>query len=162
MKDNSNLKIKTTIEITITDYLNETKIGDLINFLDRYPDIVKSYIEGKEDGINIYPKDLILRTFKLEKPVTSIELQNVKDRSRIQPFINELDKFFFVNPTPSEIHISRFKTMCALANAKANKKYLKDLSLSDKYGDFAGISYGKSPIETAKYCINNELFSLLK
>lgn len=133
--------------------INEEKIKKLETVLTNYPDILSEF------GI----KKQIIKTFKFEKPLASLELYD-KNTQKVAQFIEDLESFFFVGNTYFEsesqevgfsglIFISRFKNVFDVAI-----NYPKKLkSLLDEFADLSGILFGKSPKEVAQYC--SEQFS---
>ena len=76
-------------------------------YCEQHPDILLKYKERKFP--EVYPEVLILETFTFEKPLTSVEIDDLKPK-RVLQFIEDLEKFFFVTYKHNEIHISRFRT----------------------------------------------------
>ena len=133
-------------------FISEERIIKLERILANYPDILSEY------GI----KELIVKTYKFEKPVTSIELYS-KKTDKIAKFIEELEEFFFVAYVPfpvsqnSEysglIFISRFRNLFDVAI-----NYTKEHNgVLDEFADLSGILYGYSSKEIADYCSEERL-----
>lgn len=142
------------------DILNDKKIRQLELVLEKYHKIVTHYGEGEVDGKTLYPRDLIMKTFKFEKPVTSIEITDFNPR-QVSPFIEELKKFFFVEYTFFEIFISHFRTLCDVAIGRRRHKKIK-IRLSCNFPDFEGFYYGYPLKEVAKYCLVKGFYHLIR
>lgn len=158
MANNSKEEVEENTEaITLKSFLSDERIRQLEGVLDEYPDIVSYDSEGEENDEDIFPKDLIMRAYKSEKPLTSIEIHSVKPK-RARNFIKDLEKFFFVRYNSYEIYISRFRSLCNVAMDDPRKED----GLSGKCPDLEGILYGYSPKEVARYCLKEELYHLIK
>ena len=140
--------------------ISEERIRKLEKVLLNYSDILSEF-EVKEQ---------IIKAFKFEKPLTSIEVDS-EDNEKIVQFMKELEKFFFVGhiyfePDSKEfgfsglIFVSRFKNLFDVALNYANKHN----GLLDGFADLAGILYGYSSEEVAEYCSEKRLkkFNLIK
>ena len=94
---------------------------------------------------------LILKAYRLEKPLTGIEIYGASV-SDVRQLVRELKKYFYVVKSPDSeiknnkfygtIYVSRFKTLIQLASR---------VPLTDRVADLAGIIYGYKPKEIAKY-----------
>jgi len=127
--------------------------------LDNYTPLLDGIID---QGYSL--KELIIRTYKFEKPLSSLEL-NKKPRESVEDFITKLGSFFFVKALePSSesdyfsgvIILSRFKNIIQVAigywyQARENKVG------EDVYADIFGLLYGFSTKEIAKYCSKERL-----
>ena len=93
------------------DFVSEERIKKLEKILDNYPDILGEF------GI----KDQIIKAFKFEKPLTSIEVDS-EDNKKVVQFMKEMENFFFVGHSYFEpdsrefgfsglIFVSRFKNV---------------------------------------------------
>ena len=133
--------------------INEERIKKLEKVLDNYPDILSEF-EIKEQ---------IIRTFKFEKPLTSIELEG-ENKEKVAQLIEELENFFFTGhiyfePDSQEstfsglIFISRFKNLFDAAMNYAKKHN----GLLDEFADLSGILFGYSSKEVAEYCLEERL-----
>ena len=129
--------------------ISEERIKKLEKILANYPDILSEF-EIKEQ---------IIKAFKFEKPLTSIELEG-EDKEKIAQLMEELDNFFYTGriyfePDSQEsafsglIFISRFKNLFDAAMNYANKHN----GLLDEFADLSGILFGYSPKEVADYCL---------
>lgn len=134
-----------TPELLVT---NE-KINQLKTVLAKYPDVLLAYKE-REDP-DIYPDVLILEAFRLEKPLTSVDVTGIKSK-RIKEFTKDLNEFFFVSRKRKEVHVSRLKTLVYIA---------KKFGLSDKNADLAGISYGYTLKQIVEYSFKRS-YDLIK
>ncbi len=145
-------------DLEFDDLLSDEKIISFTQFLESYPDLLFEYCEGeKDDKTRIFPNDLIIKTFKFEKPLTGIETQDL-DPTRILQFVKDLEYFFFTRQTPSQIYISRFRSLVDTAlNVKRN-----EVGLSGKHPDLESFLYGKSLKEIARYCLKEGLYHLIK
>ena len=154
MTHNSGKVIEKDLDIwPLESLVNHERIMRLEEVLAKYPDILLSYQEGKD----IYPKDLIMDAYAFEKPLTSIEIDDIKSKKVLQ-LIKDLEEFFFVRYTSYEIYISRFKSLCNVAIDKPRNK----IGLSDEFADLAGILYGYSPKEVVQYCLKRRKYHLIK
>jgi len=86
--------------------------------------------------------DLILMAFRLEKPVTSIELYPESD-SLLSGLEEDLSEFFFVYRDDKILYVSRFRTLIEVIENQDG--------LSDSNADLAGILFGFSPENVAGY-----------
>ena len=140
--------------------ISEERIKKLENVLANYPDILSEF-EIKEQ---------IIKAFKFEKPLTSIELEG-ENKEKVAQLMEELENFFFTGhiyfePDSQEfgftglILISRFKNLFDVAMNYANKHN----GLLDEFADLSGILFGYSPKEVAKYCSGERLkkYNLMK
>jgi len=140
--------------------INEKRIKRLERILANYSDIFS------EIGI----KDLIMKAFSFEKPLTCIEIYN-EDNDRVEQFMKELENFFFVGRTYFEpdsqefgfsglIFISRFKNLLDVILSYTNDHN----GFLDKFADLSGIMFGYSSEEVVKYCSQERLkkFNLIK
>ena len=140
--------------------INEERIKKLEKILANYPDILSEF-EIKEQ---------IIKAFKFEKPLTSIELEG-ENREKVAQLIEELENFFFTGhiyfePDSQEfafsglIFISRFKNIFDAAMNYAKKHN----GLLDEFADLSGILFGYSSKEVADYCSEERLkkFNLIK
>ncbi len=163
MANNSEILMEVNKKVTtLEDLLNEERIRQLEELLVRFNDLVTSYYsEGEdEDGEDLYPKDFIMTTFLFEKPVTSIEIGSM-NLEEVVEFRGELEKFFFVEYTPSEIFISRFRTLCDVAIGIKNRNDIT-IKLSHNFPDLEGFFYGKPLKEIARYCLKKKKYHLIK
>jgi len=101
-----------------------------------------------------------LETFTFGKPLTSVEVDDMKSKRALQ-FIEDLKEFFFVTYDLNEIHISRFRTLCDVAIGKLGQEKEK-FKLSDRNADLAGIFYGYSLGQIVQYCFKEGLHHLIK
>ena len=140
--------------------ISEEGIKKLEKVLVNYPDILSEF------GI----KEQILKAFKFEKPLTSIELEG-ENKEKVAQLIEELENFFFIGhiyfePDSQEcafsglIFISRFKNLFDAAMKYAKKHN----GLLDEFADLSGILFGYSVKEVAEYCSEERLrkYKLLK
>ncbi len=136
--------------------INEERIKKLEKVLANYPDILSEF-EIKEQ---------IIRTFKFEKPLTSIELEG-ENKEKVAQLMKELENFFFTGhiyfePDSQEsvfsglVFISRLKNLFNVAMNYANKHN----GLLDEFADLAGILFGYSFKEVAEYCLKERLSKL--
>ena len=115
-------------------------------------------------------KEQIIKAFKFEKPLTSIEV-DTEDNEKAVQFMEELENYFFVGhiyfePDSKEfgfsglILVSRFKNPFDVAMNYAKKHN----GLLDEFADLLGILCGISFEEVAEYCLKARLkkFSLIK
>ena len=103
---------------------------------------------------------MIKNTFTFDKPLTSIDISNVRSKKLIQ-FIDDLKKFFFVTYKSSEIHVSRFRTLCSVAIGELGEGE-NLVKLSERFADLAGNFYGYSPGEILQYCLDKGFYHLIK
>jgi len=143
---------------TLESLITYEKVRQLEEVLAKYPDILLQYTERKNP--DVYPDILILETFTFEKPLTSVEIDDLKPK-RVLQFIEDLRKFFFVTYKHDEIHISRFRTLCDIAIGKLGERG-EEVRLSDRYADLAGLFYGYSPKQIVEYCLKRGLYDLIK
>ncbi len=140
--------------------VSEERIKKLEKILANYPDILSE----------LRIKDQIIKAFKFEKPLTSIELYD-KEPERIEKFLEDLEDFFFIGQVPffaesqestfsGLIFLSRFRNLFDVAMNYANKHN----GLLDEFADLSGILYGYPSEEVARYCSEERLrkFNLLK
>ena len=162
MLDNSKKVIEGEPEfLTLEDLLNDERIIQLQEVLDEFDDIVTRDSEGvDENEEDIYPRDLIMRTFKFKKPLTSIEYHGM-DFRLVSSFIGAMKQFFFVEFTFSEIFISRFRTLVDVAIGR-RKRGGKRIKASCYFPDLEGFCYGYPLIEVAKYCLKKMKYHLIK
>lgn len=159
MANNSRRLIEGNAELlTFESLVSIEKVMRLEGVLAKYPDILLNYKERKNP--EVYPNVLILETFKFEKPLTSVEVDDMKSKRALQ-FIEDLKEFFFVTYDDDEIHISRFKTLCDVAIGKFEREG-KKINLSDRNADLAGLFYGYSLKQIVQYCFKRELYHLIK
>ena len=129
--------------------ISEKRIKKLEKLLANYSDILSEF-EIKEQ---------IIKTFKFEKPLTSIELEG-ENKEKVAQLMEELEIFFFTGyiyfePDSQEstfsglIFISRFKNVFDAAINFANKHN----GLLDEFADLSGILFGYSSKEVAEYCL---------
>ena len=141
-------------------FVSKEKVNRLEEVLANYPDILSEF-EIKEQ---------IIKAFKFEKPLTSIELEG-EDKEKVAQLIEELENFFFTGhiyfePDSQEsafsglIFISRFKNLFDAAMNYAKKHN----GLLDEFADLSGILFGYSSKEVAEYCSEERLkkHSLIK
>jgi len=137
---------------------------------------LKSLIDNFDELLFGEDKELIMDAYKLEKPLTSLELYD-RNKKLVFEFINQIKKYFFIevklidiwelaqlvdevkyeerNQFYGEIFLSRFKTLPKVA--------IEYDDLSDKYADLAGVLYGgHSLIDIAEYCQQERLEKLFK
>ena len=133
--------------------ISEERIKKLEKVLANYPDILSEF------GI----KEQIIKAFKFEKPLTSIELEG-ENNEKVSQLMKELEKFFFTGhiyfePDSQEfafsglIFISRFKNLFDVAMNYAKKHN----GLLDEFADLSGILFGYSSKEVAEYCLEERL-----
>ena len=140
--------------------ISEERIKKLEKVLAYYPDILSEF----------EIKDQIIKAFKFEKPLTSIEVDS-EDNEKVIQFMKEMEDFFFVGhiyfePNSREfgfsglIFISRFKNLFDVAMKYANEHN----GLLDEFADLSGILFGSSFKEVAEYCSKDRLkkFNLIK
>ena len=140
--------------------INEERIKKLEKVLANYPDILSEF-EIKEQ---------IIKAFKFEKPITSIEIDSENTKKVVQ-FMKEMENFFFVDHISFEpdshdirfsglILLSRFKNLFEVAMSYANKHN----GLLDEFADLSGIIFGYSPKDVATYCSEERLkrYNLMK
>ena len=136
------------------------RIKNLEKVLAKYPDILSEF-EIKEQ---------IIKAFKFEKPLTSIELEG-ENKEKVAQLMKELEIFFFTGhiyfePDSQEfsfsglILISRFKNLFDTALKYAKKHN----GLLDEFADLSGILFGYSSIKVAKFCSEERLkkYDLIK
>ena len=133
--------------------IKEERIKKLENVLANYPDILSEF-EIKEQ---------IIKAFKFEKPLTSIELEG-ENKEKVAQLMEELENFFFTGhiyfePDSQEstfsglIFISRFNNLFDAAMNYAKKHN----GLLDEFADLSGILFGYSSKEVAEYCLEERL-----
>ena len=140
--------------------INDEEVKKLEEVLMNYSDILSEF------GI----KEQIIKSFKFEKSLTSIEIEG-GNKEKVAQLMEELEEFFFVGQTYFEsdshelgfsglIFISRFKNLFDVAMSYANKHK----GLLDEFADLSGIIFGYSPKEVAKYCSGERLkkYNLMK
>ena len=134
-------------------FVRKEKVNRLEEVLANYPDILSEF-EIKEQ---------IIKAFKFEKPLTSIEVDS-EDNEKVVQFMKEMEDFFFVGhiyfePDSQEfefsglIVVSRFKNLFDVAMNYAKKHN----GLLDEFADLSGILFGYSPLEVAEYCLEERL-----
>jgi len=141
-------------------FINKEKIRKLEEIIAYYPDILSEF----------EIKDQIIKAFKFEKPLTSIEVDR-EDNEKVIQFMKEMEDFFFVGhiyfePESREfrfsglIFISRFKNLLDVVIKYANEYN----GLLDEFADLSGILCGISTEEVAEYCSKERLkkFNLMK
>ena len=138
----------------IAKYCSPERIKELEKVLGNYLDIF-------DDGGTI---DQVLRAFKSEKPVTSIELVSVNPNI-VKKLIIELEEFFFVGQGYSDpdlleytfsgdLFVSRFKNLLDILVYYSNKHH----GVFARFADLAGfLLLGKPPKEIAQYCSQKRL-----
>lgn len=146
----------------IAKYCSPERIKELENILTSYrPDIISGYWVVEE----------IIRAYKSEKPVTSIELYDKKIKI-ISRLIEELKEFFMVgqvsfDPDPpkstfsGDIYLSRFKNPFDVIMDYASKGN----GLKESFADLSGfLVLGKPPKEVAQYCLKERMkkYNLIK
>lgn len=141
--------------LTIEDLVTDERIESLQRILNKYDDIPKAYKEFGE-----YPHKMIADTFTFDKRFTSIDVCSVSAK-RINQFMADLSSFFFVSNNLEEVHISRFKTLCDVAIGKLEIDG-EIVRLSDRFADLAGAFYNYSPKKILQYCLDRELYHLIK
>ncbi len=133
--------------------IDEERIKKLKKVLANYPDILSEF-EIKEQ---------IIKTFKFEKPLTSIEIES-ENKEKVAQLMEELENFFFTGHIYFEsdsqefafsglIFISRFKNLFEAAMNYAKKHN----GLLDEFADLSGILFGYSSKEVADYCSEERL-----
>ena len=139
--------------------INEERIKKLKEILNKYPEM----ISDEEIG------DSIIKTFRFEKPLVSIELYD-RQTEKVLKFIEELEDFFFIGqihfPESQKsdfsglIFISRFRNIFDVAIHYVNKHK----GLLDEFADLSGILYGYTCKDVARYCSKERLkkFNLIK
>jgi len=134
-------------------FVRKEKVNRLEEVLANYPDILSEF-EIKEQ---------IIKAFKFEKPLTSIEIEG-ENKEKVAQLIEELENFFFTGriyfePDSQEsafsglIFISRFKNLFDAAMNYAKKHN----GLLDEFADLSGILFGYSSKEVAEYCLEERL-----
>ena len=140
--------------------ISEERVKNLVRVLTSYSDILNEF------GI----KDQIIKAFKFEKPLTSIEIE-CENMRKVEKFMDELKNYFFVGHVYFEpdseqfefsglIFISRFKNLFDVAMNYAKKHN----GLLDEFADLSGILFGFSPQEVLEYCSKERLkkYKLIK
>jgi len=137
--------------------IDEKRIRKLVKVLANYSSILIEF------GI----KDQIIKTFKFEKPLTSIEIVS-EENDKIKQFMKEMEEFFFIGNTDYEtdsqfsslVFVSRFKNLLDVAISYTSMHN----SVLDKFADLSGILTGYSPKEVAEYCSEERLkkYNLIK
>lgn len=140
--------------------ISEERIKKLEKVLAKYPDILSEF-EIKEQ---------IIKAFKFEKPLTSIEFEG-ENKEKVGQLMEEFENFFFTGciyfePDSQEftfsglIFISRFKNLFDAAMNYANKHN----GLLDEFADLSGILFGYSVKDVVEYCSEERLrkYKLLK
>ncbi len=133
--------------------IDEERIKKLKKVIANYQDILSEF-EIKEQ---------IIKTFKFEKSLTSIELEG-ENKEKVAQLMEELENFFFTDhiyfePDLQEfafsglIFISRFKNLFDAAMNYAKKHN----GLLDEFADLSGILFGYSSKEVAEYCSEERL-----
>lgn len=146
----------------IAKYCSPERIKELEKVLTNYrPDIISGQWVVEE----------ITRAYKSEKPVTSIELYDIK-ANLLKRFIVELEEFFLVgqvsfDPEPAEstfsgdIYVSRFKNPFDIIMKYATKGF----DLREWFADLSGIFVrGEKAKGVALYCQKDHMkkFDLVK
>ena len=123
--------------------LDVSQYAELQKVLQKYKDLVEIDIR------------LILNAYKLQKPLTGIEIDE-EPILRVREFVARMRDFFFVEMWEcprlaykpgkfnGSVFVSRFKTLPTLATQYDG--------LSDIYSDLAGVMYGYPLREIADYC----------
>lgn len=118
-------------------FVSKEKVNRLEKVLAKYPDILSEF-EIKEQ---------IIKAFKFEKPLTSIELEG-ENKEKFAQLMEELENFFFTGhiyfePDSQEfvfsglIFVSRFKNLF-----EATMNYAKKHNgLLDEFADLSGILF---------------------
>jgi len=159
MANNSRKAIEENLEETTFESLvSIEKVMRIEDVLAEYPDLLLNYKERKNP--EVYPSVLILETYKFEKPLTSIEVDDTESK-RTQQLIEDLKEFFFVTFDHHQIHVSRFRTLSRMAIGKFEEDG-KKVELSDRNADYAGLFYGKSLKQIVEYCLKRGLYHLIK
>lgn len=140
--------------------INDEDVKKLQEVLAKHPDLLSEF------GI----KEQIIKSFKFEKSLTSIEIES-GNKEKVTQLVEELGEFFFVGKTYFEsdsqdlgysglIFVSRFKNLFEVAMKYANKHN----GLLDEFADLSGIIFGYSPKDVANYCSEERLkkFNLIK
>jgi hypothetical protein len=140
--------------------ISKERIIKLEKVLANYSDMLSEF------GI----KEQTLKSFKFEKPLTSIEIDS-ENTEKVVQFMKELENFFFVGhiyfePDSQEvgfsglIFVSRFKNPFDVAMNYANKHN----GLLDEFADLSGILFGYSSKDIANYCSKERLqkYNLIK
>lgn len=112
----------------------------------------------------------IMGAFKSKKPVTSIELYDIR-AIMFEKFIEELKEFFFVGQVyfdpnsprtkfSGDIFVSRSKDLLDVMAYHAKKHN----GMSDGFADLSGVLFGKPIKEVAQYCSQEGLkkFNFIK
>jgi len=141
-------------------FVNKEKVNRLEEILANYPDILSEFEINEQ----------IIKTFKFEKPITSIEIES-GNSGKVSQLMEDLANFFFVGqiyfePNSQEfgfsglIFVSRFRNLLDVAITYANKHN----GLLDEFADLSGILCGISTEEVAEYCSKERLkkFNLMK
>ena len=124
-------------EVNFDVDVSDESIRELYTILNNYNEVLR-YVSSKWHT----QLDLILMTFRLEKPVTSIELYPESD-SVVSSLEEDLSDFFFVYRDDKILYISRFRTLIEIIENQDG--------LSDSNADLGGILYGFSPENVAGY-----------
>ncbi len=135
------------------DFVSKEKVNRLEEVLANYPNILSEF-EIKEQ---------IIKAFKFEKPLTSIELEG-ENKEKVAQLMEELENFFFTGriyfePDSQEsafsglLFISRFKNLFDAAMNYAKKHN----GVLDEFADLSGILFGYSSKEVAEYCSEERL-----
>ena len=107
---------------------------------------------------------LILQAYTLDKVLTEIEIFK-KDIDEVLRYIDELEKFFFVDylnhskrnkKFTGVVHITRFLSVLDVV------KEFGHLQPYEDYHDLRGILFGYSLKEIAEFCIKNKSNGLIK
>lgn len=129
--------------------INLNQIESLKVLIDKYTDIFS----------DLDIKDLVLKTFNFERPITSIKII-AEDNKKVFQFMRKMEPFFFVSYTHFEfdsknsrysilIFISRFRTLVNVVIDYANKYNGK----LDEFADLIRLFFGYSSKKIAQYCL---------
>lgn len=142
----------------VAEHCSKERIKKLEKVLDDYRYI---FTEGEN-------REQIIRAFKSEKPVTSIEFCDIKAQV-IKRFIEELKEFFLVGQVyfdpesprttfSGDVYVSRFKDLLNVMMYYA----IKHNGMLDGFADLSGLLVGYSIKEVAQYCFKERLYNLIK
>lgn len=142
----------------VAEHCSKERIKRLEKVLDDYRYI---FTEGEN-------REQIIRAFKSEKQVTSIELYDI-ETDVLKRVIEELKDFFLVgqvyfDPESSrtkfsgDVYVSRFKDLLDIMMYYANKHN----GMLDGFADLTGLLVGYSLKEVARYCFKEGLLNLIK
>ena len=133
--------------------IEKEKVENLGKVLKRYEGL---FAEARPDVVTLD----VVKAYRFEKPLTSIEIYDRKAES-VRQFMKALEEYFFVSPTTDSISddigsqfeglvfVSRFKTLVEVA--------VEYEGLSDAVGDLAGVLYGYPLKSIASYCSKERL-----